>query len=106
MKAIMRRQKSTAAISAVTVTDAQARARVNRFLLSQVGSQFCAGEPELDLIRDVWRVPILLVTPGLVASQVGEVAVNINTREVEEHTDIEQIYATAAKLWLPALRWQ
>ena len=98
MKVTMRRQKSIAAVSEMTVTGVQARARVNRFLLSQVGSQFCAGEPELDVVRELWRVPILMVTPGFVAGQVGEATVSARTREIEGHTDIEEIYAAANKL--------
>jgi hypothetical protein len=94
----MRRQKNAAAISELAVTAVQARARVNRFLLSQVGSQFCAGEPELDLNRGMWCVPILFVTPGFVAGQVGEAAVNIRTREIESQTDTTQIHAAADKL--------
>jgi hypothetical protein len=94
----MRRQKSIAAISELTVTAVQARARVNRFLLSRVGSQFCAGEPELDVVGGIWRVPILLVTPGFVAGQVGEAAVNLQTREVENHTDVKHIHAAASTL--------
>lgn len=94
----MRRRKSIAAINEMPVTAAQARARVNCLLLSQVGSQFCAGEPELDTVHEIWRVPLLLVTPGFVAGQVGQATVNARTREIEEHTDIEQIYAAAEKL--------
>ena len=94
----MRRPKNTAAINAVSITAAQARARVNRFLLSQVGSQFCAGEPELDVIASLWRVPILMITPGFIAGQVGEATVNAQTREIQSHTEIERIYVTSEKL--------
>ena len=76
----------------------QVRARVNRFLLSQVGSQFCAGEPELDVRKEIWSVPILLITPGFVAGQVGEAVVHAQTREIESHTPIEQIHAGAGQL--------
>ena len=93
-----RRPHRLADIGATTATAAQARARVNRFLLSQVGSQFCAGEPELNAMKQVWLVPILMVTPGFVAGQVGEAVVNAQTREIESHTDIEQIYSEADKL--------
>jgi hypothetical protein len=82
----------------LAITATQARARVNRFLLSQVGSQFCAGEPELDVVAGQWQVPILMVTPGFVAGQVGEAVVNAQTREIERHTSTEQIYAAADKL--------
>jgi hypothetical protein len=95
---MVRREKSVAAPVESTVTAAQARARVNRFLLSQVGSQFAAGDPELDMVDELWRVPILLVTPGFIAGQVGEAVVSLNTRALLSHTGPKQIHAAAAKL--------
>jgi hypothetical protein len=92
----MKRQNIT--ISKSSFNGARARARVNRFLLSQAGSQFCAGDPELDMLLERWRVPILMITPGFVAGQVGEASVNLNTGEIESHTSIEQIYDRAEKL--------
>ena len=92
----MRRQKSIS--SSWTLDATQARARVNRFLLSQVGTQFCAGDPALDVLQEKWCVPILLVTPGFVAGQVGEATLNLNTGELQDHTDTEQIYLPADKL--------
>ena len=94
----MRRQKSLSAVRNATFNAVQARARVNRFLLSQVGSQFCAADPELDVLHEKWCVPILLVTPGFVAGQVGEATINLNTGEMRDHTDTEQIYLSADKL--------
>lgn len=82
----------------LSVTALQARARVNRFLLSQVGSLFCAGEPDLDLEKRIWRVPILMVTPGFVAGQVGEAAVDALTREISLGTPLEQLYLAADEL--------
>jgi hypothetical protein len=76
----------------------QVRARVNRFILSEVGSQFCAGDPDFDMLRKLWRIPILFVTPGFVAGQVGEAQIDLKTGEIEHHTDIEQIYDRAEKL--------
>jgi hypothetical protein len=46
----MRQTKKNIAVKQTVAAGAQARARVNHFLLSDVGSQFCAGEPELDVI--------------------------------------------------------
>lgn len=76
----------------------QARVRVNRLLLAQVGTQFCAGEPELDVVQQKWRVPILFITPGFVAGKVGEADVSLAGREIESHTPIEQIHEMANKL--------
>ncbi len=94
----MRRQRSINSVGRATLDAAHVRARVNRFLLSEVGSQFCAGDAELDVLRENWSVPILLVTPGFVAGQVGEAKINLNTGEMEDHTDTEQIYLSADKL--------
>jgi hypothetical protein len=94
----MRRQKSIRSVGKAPLDAAQARARVNRFLLSQVGSQFCAGDPQLNVLRERWSVPILLVTPGFVAGQVGEASINLNTGELEGHSGMESIYLAAEEL--------
>jgi len=93
-----KREKKGAAVGKLSFPVAQVRARVNRFLLSQVGSQFCAGEPELEVVQERWRVPILMVTPGFVAGQVGEAVVHLNSREIASHTGVEQIHAAADRL--------
>jgi hypothetical protein len=95
---IVRREKSISSVGRATLDAAQARARVNRFLLSQVGSQFCAGDPELDVQRESWSIPILLVTPGFVAGPVGEASINLNTGELESHSSMESIYLAAEEL--------
>jgi hypothetical protein len=94
----MRRQKSITSVRKATLDAAQARALVNRFLLSQVGSQFCAGDPELNVLREKWNVPILLVTPGFVAGQVGEASISLSTGELEGHSGMESIYLAAEEL--------
>lgn len=92
------RNLKSVATADLLVTEVQAKVRVNRILLSQIGSQFCAGDPEFDLARNCWRVPVLLVTPGLVVGQVGEALVNSTTREILSHTEPEVMYAAAEKL--------
>jgi hypothetical protein len=94
----MRRQRSIRSFAKTALNASQALARLNRFLLSEVGSQFCAGDPDLDVTREKWSIPILLVTPGFVAGQVGEASINLNTGEMEDHTNREQIYLSADKL--------
>jgi hypothetical protein len=93
-----KRPKKTSTMRRTVVTEAQVRACVNRFLLSEVGSQFCAGEPELDVVRERWLVPILMVTPGFTAGRVGEALVQSHPREIISHTDIERMYAAADRL--------
>jgi len=80
------------------ISAVQARATVNRFLLSQVGSQFCAGEAELNALTGFWRVEALFATPGFVAGPTGEAVVNAQTREIESRTDVQQIHAAAETL--------
>lgn len=92
------RQQKSATVADLLVTAVQARARVNRFLLSQIGSQFCAGETDFDLTENCWRVPVLLVTSGLIVGQVGEAQVNITTREILSCSEPEIVYAAAEKL--------
>jgi hypothetical protein len=76
----------------------RASARVNRFLLSQVGTNFAAGDPILDAAKAEWLAPILMITPGLVVGQVGEAIVSQETLEIISHTSIEQIHAAAITL--------
>lgn len=90
--------KKPSVVKRTAISDAQVRACVNRFLLSEVGSQYCAGAPELDALRQLWQVPILMITPGLTVGQVGEAQVHFQTRELIGHTEIESIHAAAARL--------
>jgi hypothetical protein len=92
------RQQKSMTDADLLVTAVQARARVNRFLLSQIGSQFCAGEPDFDAVKNCWRVPVLMVTPGMIVGQVGEVLVNLTTRDILSHTEPESMYMAAEKL--------
>lgn len=93
-----KRQRKPAIIKRDAITSAQVRACVNRFLLAEVGSQYCAGAPELDVMRQFWQVPILMITPGLTVGQVGEAQVHFQTREFIGHTEIEDIHAAADRL--------
>lgn len=89
---------SAIAASEIPLSAVRVRARVNRFLLSQVGSQFAAGEPALNAAEAQWLVPILLITPGLIVGQVGEAVVAQEPREIVRHTAIGQIHAAAGEL--------
>ncbi len=92
-------QNRNAAAASETLMDAaRVRVRVNRFLLSQAGSHFAAGEPALDAVKAQWRVPILMITPGLIVGEVGEAIVAQRMREIISHTAIEQLHAAAEKL--------
>ncbi len=91
-------KKTTAMIDYQSVTAIKARARVNRFLFSQVGTQFSSGEATLEFEKEQWRVPILMITPGFVAGQVGEAIVSLHQQEIISHTEIEKMYSAAARL--------
>jgi hypothetical protein len=91
-------KRNTAMIGHQSVTAVKARARVSRFLFSQVGTQFSPGEAILEAEKNQWRVPILMITPGFIAGQVGEATVSLHTRELLSHTEIEKMHAAAAKL--------
>ena len=93
-----RQSRNLALASDAQASGVQVRACVNRFLLSQVGSQFCAGEAELDVLKKTWRVPILMVTPGFVAGEVGEASVQAHNCTITSHTDVEEMYAAADHL--------
>jgi hypothetical protein len=75
----------------------QVRAVVNRFLLSQVGSVFAAGTPELDSAAQLWRVPILYNPPDFTGDEVGQVQVSIITGEIHQHTPVAELRERAAK---------
>ena len=93
-----RQSRNLALASDAQVSGAQVRASVNRFLLSQVGSQFCAGEAELDVLKQTWCVQILMVTPGFIVGEVGEATVQAYNCQIVKHTDAEEIYAAADQL--------
>lgn len=94
-----RQSRNLALASDAQISPVQARACVNRFLLSQVGTQFCAGDAELDVVKGSWRVPVLMITPGFVAGEVGEAVVQAGgSWEILRHTHIEQMYAAADQL--------
>lgn len=76
----------------------QIRAVVNRFLLSQVGSVFAAGTPELESNSYLWHVPILYRPPDFVGEEVGQVQIDAATGELQDHTPTAELRECAAKL--------
>jgi hypothetical protein len=52
----------------------------------------------LDVLKQTWRVPILMVTPGFVAGEVGEAMVQSHNCKLTSHTEIEEMHAAADKL--------
>ena len=77
---------------------ARVRALVNRFLLSQVGSVFVAGTPELDVSTHLWRVPILYNPPDFVGGEAGEAQVSALTGDLQQYTPVAKMRKRAAEL--------
>lgn len=85
----------------IAIGSLAARQRVNRFVVSQIGNLFCAGEPELvvgDRFR--WRVPVLLTMPGRgVLGEVGEIVLDAQTGELDaQEQTITTIHRNARSL--------
>jgi hypothetical protein len=76
----------------------QVRAVVNRFLLSQIGSVFAAGTPELDSAVHLWSVPILYIPPDFTGTEVGQAQVSAITGEIQQHTPAAELRERAATL--------
>jgi len=76
----------------------QVRAVVNRFLLSQVGSVFAAGTPELDSAAHLWYAPILYNPPDFTGDEVGQAQVSAITGEIQRHKPAVELRRRAAKL--------
>ncbi len=89
--------------ASVNISAYVARQRANRFLILQVGDQFCAGEPEL-VIGDVfhWRVPVQYAPSRCgILGIVGHLLVNAETGDsmiADEHT-AEDLIASAEALY-------
>ena len=89
-------QRST--LTQTSASPTQVRAVVNRFLLSQVGSVFTAGTPELDSASQLWHVPILYNPPDFTGDEVGQAQVNAITGEIQQHTPVAELHGCAAKV--------
>lgn len=85
-------------LAQTSLSPRQARAVVNRLLLSQVGSVFAAGTPELDSAAHLWQVPILYNPPDFTGDAVGHVQVSVVTGEIQQHTPVTELQERAAKL--------
>ncbi len=93
---MVEQQRSVPAQTALSPT--QVRAIVNRFLLSQAGSAFAAGIPELDSTAQFWCVPIIYNPPDFAGDEVGQAQVNDVTGEIQWHTSISALRECAIKL--------
>ncbi len=83
-------------LTQIFFSSTQARAVVNRFLLSRVGSVFAAGTPELEHAAHLWHVPILYSPPHFTGTEVGRARVSAITGEMQQHTPVTELRERAA----------
>jgi hypothetical protein len=81
-------------LTAILNIDAkEARRRVNRQVIPELGTGLSAQEPELVLVADqiIWRVPIILSLPRIGdLGQVGTVAVDARTGDITINPEAQE----------------
>ena len=83
-----------------TITALEAQAAASLFLSDNLGDRFLASSPKLDVAANVWRVPILLAYPIIgPVGQTGEILVNETSEEIISYTPLEEMKATARRLY-------
>jgi hypothetical protein len=82
------------------LTDLEAIAAANLFLSDHMPDSYSAGDPAYDDIARMWRVTVLLTHPraGLVG-EVGEIAVNGFSDEIQSHTPFDEMETRARSLY-------
>jgi len=80
-----------------TITALEAQAAASLFLSDD---RFLASSPKLDGAANVWRVPVLLAYPIIgPVGRTGEILVNAASEEIISYTPLEEMKATARKLY-------
>lgn len=83
-----------------TITALEAQAAASLLLFDHLPDRFLAGSPKLDGAANVWRVPILLAYPFIgPIGQTGEILVNATSDEIISYTPLEEMKATARRLY-------
>jgi hypothetical protein len=83
-----------------TITALEAQAAASLFLSDNLGDRFLASSPKLDGAASVWRVPVLLAYPFVgPVGQTGEILVNATSEEIISYTALEEMKATARRLY-------
>jgi hypothetical protein len=82
------------------LTDLEAIAAANILLSDHMPDCYCAGDPAYDDVAKLWRVTVLLTHPraGLVG-EVGEIAVNGFSDEINSHTPFDEMDANGRSLY-------
>lgn len=83
-----------------TITALEAQAAASLFLSDHLPDRFLASSPKLDAAANVWRVPVLLAYPIIgPVGKTGEILVKATSEEIISHTPLEEMKATARRLY-------
>jgi hypothetical protein len=86
--------------TAPQVTALQAQATANLFLSDHLPDRFTADQPQLIAADNIWRVPIILVYPGMGSiGCVGDVRISTTEEKVISHTPLEEMKQMAQQLY-------
>ena len=80
-------------VTTLDITAAEARRRVNRQVVPNLGTGLVAGEPELMIMGEeiAWRVPLMLSLPELgELGQVGAISVEAHSGELSLTSELQQ----------------
>jgi hypothetical protein len=82
------------------LTDLEAIAAANLFLIDHMPDYYCGGAPIYDDDASLWRVTVLLNHPraGLIG-EVGEIAVDGFSEEIRYHTSFDEMKAAGRSLY-------
>jgi hypothetical protein len=90
-------------VAAPTITALQAQAGAagaNLFLSDHLPDRFMAGQPALDAMLNVWRVPVLLAYAIIgPVGQTGEILVSTDSEEIVSYTPLAEMKTPARKLY-------
>jgi hypothetical protein len=82
------------------LTDLEAIAAANLFLIDHMPDYYCGGAPTYDDLAKLWRVTVLLTHPraGLIG-EVGEIAIDGFSEEIKSHTTFDEMKAAGRSLY-------
>jgi hypothetical protein len=82
------------------VTALQAQATANLFLSDHLSDRFTAEQPRLDVVDEVWHVPVVLAYPGVGAvGCVGDMRISTLTTTVVSYTPLAEMRQAAQALF-------
>lgn len=82
------------------VTALQAQATANLFLSDHLPDRFTAEQPWLDVVDEVWHVPVVLAYPGVGAlGWVGDIRISTLTTTVVSSTPMAEMRRAAQTLF-------